>query len=413
MRLVLLALRNLSRNARRTLLSLSVIAAGSVAILLTAGFILFSFQGLQEALIRGGLAHLEIVREDALTEGAFRLDRPVSQGLDDWRAIREAAGEVAGVEAVAPNLHFMGVAQAGERSASFAGVGVEPASEDRMGFETKMRGGQELPDEPPPEGADRVLLAVGLADSLGVEVGDFVTLLGLSPDGMLNALDVEVAGLYTTGIQDLDQRLLKVHLATAQRLLQTERVSDLLVMLEEDPMLPAAQQALANRLADREPPLAFVTWRERAPYFDQVRNLYLGIFWFLGSVIFVLVVLSASNTLMMTVMERVREIGTLRAVGTSRAQIAVIFLSEALWLGLFGGILGGVAGYLLTVGINALKLKMPAPPGAVDPIDLQLALVPEAFGGVIVLMMVVLGVSAVVPIAKAIRLEVVEALSHV
>lgn len=413
MRLALLALRNLSRNRRRTLLSLAVIAAGSVAILLTTGFVLFSFRGLEHALIHGGLAHLEIVRADALTEGAFRLDRPVSQGLDEWEAVRAEAAALPGVAAVAPNLHFMGVAQAADRSASFAGVGVEPGAESRMGFGTKMRGGEPLPDEAPEEGADRVLLTVGLADSLGVAVGDWVTLLGLSPEGMLNALDVEVAGLYTTGIQDLDTRLLKVHLTTAQRLLQTARVSDLLVLLEEDAAMTATGRTLETRFADREPPLALVTWRERAPYFDQVRNLYLGIFYFLGSVIFVLVVLSTSNTLMMTVMERVREIGTLRAVGTSRSQIAGIFLAEALWLGLFGGLLGDLVGFLATLGINALKLKMPAPPGAVDPIDLQLAIVPEAFVGVVLLMMVVLAVSAVVPITKATRLQVVEALAHV
>ncbi|MDX1632702.1 MAG: FtsX-like permease family protein, partial [Thermoanaerobaculia bacterium] len=401
------------RNVRRTALSLAVVGAGTVALLLTAGFILFSFRGLQDAIIRGGMGHLEVVRKEAVTEGAFRLDRPVSQGLEEWEELRRRITGVAGVEAAAPNLHFMGVAQAGERSASFAGVGVEPSSEEAMGFETKLRDGEGLSREAPAAGEDGVLLTVGLAESLGAEVGDWITLLGVSPGGVLNALDVRVTGLYTTGIQDLDTRLLKVHLATAQRLLQTERVSNLLVMLEGDELLPGAEERLSRALSERQPELTLVTWRERAPYYDQVRNLYLGIFYFLGSVIFVLVILSASNTLMMTVMERVREIGTLRAVGTSRAQIASIFLAESLWLGLFGGLLGGACGLLATAGINALDLKMPPPPGAVDPIDLKLALVPEAFLGAVVLMMVVLALSAAVPILKATRVEVVEALSHV
>ena len=69
----------------------------------------------------------------------------------------------------------------------------------------------------------------------------------------------------------------------------------------------------------------------------------------LGSVIFVLVCLSTSNTLLMSVMERVREIGTLLALGTSRAQVAVLVLCEALWLGL----LGALAGDALALGIGA------------------------------------------------------------
>ena len=85
-----------------------------------------------------------------------------------------------------------------------------------------------------------------------------------------------------------------------------------------------------------------------------MRNLYLGIFWFLGAVILVLVVLATSNTLVMAVMERMREIGTLRAIGTSRAQIAAIVLLEALWLGLLGGALGCLLGVAATAGDQRL-----------------------------------------------------------
>ena len=126
-----------------------------------------------------------------------------------------------------------------------------------------------------------------------------------------------------------------------------------------------------------------------------------------------LVVLSASNTLLMTFMERIREIGTLRAIGTSRGQIAQIVLFEALWLGLFGALLGDLLGFLTIALVNSLALEMPPPPGAVSPIDLQLAIVPEAFAGTIVLMVVVLAAAALVPILKTARLRVVEALSHV
>ncbi len=144
-----------------------------------------------------------------------------------------------------------------------------------------------------------------------------------------------------------------------------------------------------------------------------MRNLYLGIFWFLGSVILVLVVLSASNTLLMAVLERTRELGTLRAIGTSRAQVAAIVLLEALWLGLLGGALGSLLGWLATLAINASHLQMPPPPGAVDPIDVELAFVPSAFAGTLLLMLVVLAVAAAVPIARATRLRVAEALTAV
>jgi putative ABC transport system permease protein len=412
MKLPRMALRNLARNRRRTLISLLVVATGTVALVLTAGFIAFSFRGLEQALIHGGLGHLEIAAASAT--GRDRVDRPVGDALHDWRALRARLEASPEVTAAGANVHLMGMASSpAGTSASFVGVGVEPDREQAMGFTTRLRAGSPLPETAPPAGEDVVLLARGLATSLGVEVGDLVTLLSLSPDGMLNALDVRVTGILTTGVQDLDTRYLKMHLATAQRLLQTESVSDLLLVLDERVALGAGRVAAERLVAGHTPPLAVVDWRARAPFYDQVRNLYLGIFWFLGTVILVLVVLSTSNTLMMAVLERTRELGTLRAIGTSRIQVAAIVLLEALWLGLLGSMAGSLLGWLAMLAINAAGIQMPPPPGAVEPIDLQLAAVPAAFAGATALMLLVLALAAVVPVLRVTQLRVAEALASV
>ncbi|HVS03922.1 MAG TPA: FtsX-like permease family protein [Thermoanaerobaculia bacterium] len=413
MTLAWIALRNLARNRRRTLLSLLVVAAGSVGILLTAGFITFSFQGLAEAIVRGGLGHFEIVRRSALGGSADRLDRPIEHGLEDWQRLRRRVEALPEVAAATANVHLLGMATAGQATASFVGLGVEPERQRAMGFTTRLRAGESLPPVPPLIGEEVVLLASGLADTLGVGPGDWVTLMAVTPHGMLNALDARVVGTYTTGLQDLDTRFLQVPLATAQRLLETPLVADLVVTLEKGVPLERGAAALERLAAGHDPPLAVVGWRQRAPYYRQVRDLYRGIFWFLGSVVFVLVVLSTSNTLLMAVMERLRELGTLRAIGTGRAQLAAIVLCEALWLGVLGGALGCLLGLLATWGINALQLQMPPPPGAVDPIDLRLALLPQAFAGTVLLMTAVLAVAAIVPVARAVRLRIVEALGHV
>jgi len=412
MRWVLMALRNLTRNRRRTLISLLVVATGAVALLLTSGFVVFNFRGLETALVHGGLGHLEVAAKSSAGPG--QMDRPVTDALTDWRALRSRLEALPDVSAVGANVHLMGMASTpAGKSASFVGVGVEPDREGAMGFNTRLRAGEPLPQALPAEGDDVAILAQGLAATLGAKTGDVVTLLALTPDGSLNALDVRVAGIFTSGVQDLDTRFVKLHLASAQRLLQTESVSDLLVMLRDEVPLERGQGAVEHLVAGHAPPLAVVDWRARAPFYDQVRNLYRGIFWFLGTVILVLVVLSASNTLLMAVLERTRELGTLRAIGTSRPQLAAIVLLEALWLGVLGGALGCLLGWLATLGINAMHLQMPPPPGAVDPIDVELALVPAAFAATVALMLVVLTVAATIPIARATRLRVAEALTHV
>lgn len=410
-----LALRNLARNRRRTALSLAVIASGAAAIVLTAGFVRFSFDGLREAMIHGGLGHLEVASAaEVARRGAGTLDRPADAGVDGWRELRDELERLPDVAAVGANLHLMGIAQReGGAAVSFVGVGVEPASERAMGFVTKLRQGEALPDAPPAAGDDVALLAVGLAESLGAAVGDRVTLLAARGDGMLNALDVRVAGLYTTGVAELDTRMLKLPLASAARLAESERVSNLLVALDDTAATERARDAAVGLLARRSQPLAVTPWTARAPFYGQVRDLYLGIFNFLGAIVVLLVVLASSNTLVMTVFERMRELGTLRAIGTTPGQIAALLVAEALWLGLLGGALGAAAGWAGVHGLNALGLQMPPPPGAVDAIDLRLAVVPEAMAGAVGLMTAVLLVASLVPILRAVRIEVVEALGHV
>jgi len=411
MKLLAIALRNLSRNRRRTLLSLLVIASGTAGLLLTAGFVRFSFSGLEDAIIRGGLGHFEVVPEGEAELNSVQ--RAAVPGLADWRSVRAAIETVPQVRAAGGVIHLSGVVGLGDRSSAFLALAVEPDRERRMGFDVKLREGEDLPGEPPAEGADRALLGLGLARTIGARPGDGVTIMVVTPDGMLNAVDMTVAGLFTTGLQDLDSRLIKLHLASAGRLAETDSVSSIIVALSDGAAIEPARSELERRLSGRTQRLALLDWRSRAPFYAQVRSLYSGIFWFLGGVIFLLVCLANSNTLLMAMMERVREIGTLLALGTSRARIGALFLSEALWLGLLGALAGDALGLALATVVNALRVEMPPPPGAVSGFPLQLQLAREDFLLATCLMLAVTGISALLPIARATRLRIVDALGHV
>lgn len=411
MKFAAIAFRNLTRQRRRTLLSLLVIAAGGVAILLTAGFIRFSFDGLREALIRGGLGHLEVTGADLAAQSS--LERSMQPSVAEWEPLRNEIERLPHVLAAGGAIQMTGIVSRDQRSAAFLSVAVEPARERGMNMEVKLRAGANLPDEAPPEGEDTALLGLGLGRTLQAGVGDTVTVLAMTGEGTLNAMDLKVIGLVTTGLQELDARVLKVHLATAQRLLGTTNVTSVVVGLDDTSQTDAVKGAVERLTAAHRPPLGVVDWNARAPFYNQVRALYAGIFWFLGIIVFVLVCLSNSNTLLMSVMERVREIGTLLAIGTSPTQVASIVVLEALWLGLLGGLIGDACGYVLVRVVNALDIQMPPPPGAASAIDLKLSVVPGDFLAVIALMLVVLGVAAIFPALRSVRLRIVDALGHV
>jgi len=127
----------------------------------------------------------------------------------------------------------------------------------------------------------------------------------------------------------------------------------------------------------------------------------------------VLVVLSAGDAMTMTVMERVREIGTLMAVGTSRLRVMAMFVVEGLTLGTLGGFLGLAVGYALATGLTRAGIQMPPPPTFTTGFPLQIAVVPALYASVLVAMIVTLGAAAVLPAARAARLRITDALGHV
>ena len=128
---------------------------------------------------------------------------------------------------------------------------------------------------------------------------------------------------------------------------------------------------------------------------------------------FVLVCLATSNTLLMSVMERVREFGTLLAIGTGRGQVALMVVLEALWLGVVGALAGDAVAAVLVAAINAAGIEMPPPPGAAAGFPLQLAVRPGDFVAAVGLMVVVLAVASVLPALRTVRLRIVDALGHV
>jgi putative ABC transport system permease protein len=400
-----IAFRNVFRNTRRTALTVLVISFGAAALLLSGGFFAYNFDGLRETTIRNGLGHLQISTERHLTQGE---ERPLENGLEGYARLQEWLESREHVRATTAEIAFVGLISNGEKSEAFLGSGVDPERERLMGFSLNLKDGEGLSAD------DDALLGVGLASALKATPGDVLTLMGTTTDGALNAVDVRVAGLYATGIREFDSRALKVSLRTAQRLLDTDRVTKVIVRLDATRHTEEVRSALvAAGLGPQGAGLGVRSWHELAHFYKQVVLLYDAIFLFLGVIIFILVVLSSSNTMMMSVFERVREIGTLMAFGTRRRHVLAIFVLEGAVLGVLGGLCGLAVSYGLIQVINGAGLIMPPPPSFSTGFPLEVKLVPSLFGGVFVLIVAVLTASAVLPAWKGARMRIVDALGHV
>jgi putative ABC transport system permease protein len=409
-----LALRNLLRQRRRTALTLMVVVAGFLALSLAGGFMAQTFEGLADGAIRGGLGHLQV-----LPQGALEGDEAQSleKALPDGEALAARLRLDPAVAEVLPRIQFMGLLSSGPRSVAFLGTAVDPGLEPKhMACLEALKAGARAPGGQGSRwlstdlAAREVILGTGLARALGATVGSSLTLMSTTRDGALNAVDVEVAGLQDLGLRELNDRFLTTSLATAGQLLEAGPTRSRLSIVLKRPQDTAAEQA---RLQGQLPGASVQPWFDLASFYRQVKLLYFAIFGFLGLVLFLVVLLATANTLLMSVMERVREFGVLRAMGLRPRQLLALLQWEGAFLGLLGSALGLAATLLLRAGLNALHLQMPAPPGTSHGYELNIHLVPLVYAAVALGLQATLQVSALFPGLKAARLRIVEALRHV
>lgn len=399
-----LAWRNVARNRRRSLLTGGILAFGFASFTLSAGFMLQSFQGLRDNTIRSGLGHLQVADARAFTQSE---EMPLQFGLSDADAVIARIAQDPAVRVILPRLEFMGLITAQARSVPFVGVGVDPLAEKTgTDIPSTIRTGVWLDS-----GERALVLGTGLARTLNVTVGDGVTLLATTPDGTLNAVDAVVAGLADIHFKELNDRYLAAPLTLAQELLDSPgTVSKISVMLHATGKETEVAQRLSAALGGK---LAVRTWEELAQFYNQVKMLYIGIFGFMGIVLMVVVFLAAVNTTLMTVTERTREIGTLRALGARPRVVLTNFVLEGAVLGLAASVGGALLSLLISSVLNASAIEMPPPPGATRGIPIHVQFFALAYAGAAAAMTVAAVVASYFPARRAAKMSIVEALTHV
>lgn len=312
------------------------------------------------------------------------------------------------VRVVLPRIQFSGLISNGDKSAIYMGTGIDPRREFTItGPFMQMHKGEIL--TPTPEDIPGVMLAKGLARSLKSEVGSVLTLLTTTSEGSLNGLDVQVTGIFGTGVPELDKRKLFVDTNTAQALLLTQRVSTLSAYLYET----SDTQSYQEEIKQRYPVLATRNWSDLAFFYHKVRNLYDRIFTVVGLVILAVVLLSVVNTMSMAVIERTREIGTMAALGTLPGQVLRNFIIEAIVIGTMGSVFGMLLTGSFTVFLEVFEVMMPPPPGMTTGYPLRLYFSAELYAWTVSIMVSIAVLGAYVAAIRGVKRPIVDALGHV
>ena len=396
------AIHNTLRNRRRSLVTVSIAALGTAAILLAGGFALYTYEALAQAAART-TGHLILGKPDQFARDE---DTPLQHGLDDVAALRTQLLADPAVRQVLPKIEFSGLISNGDKSTVMMATGVEPDSEFGVkGPFLTITDGQVLASGSTDA---EIMLGEGLARSLKATPGTSLTLLASTTEGAMNAMDVRVKGIFSTVVPDIDKRLVYTDIATAQRLLVTQRVSSFGVFLDR----MGSAQPVQQRLAAQYPQLTVQTWMDQAFFYRSVRDLYNRIFGALGLIIGVIVVFVVTNAMAMAIIERTREIGTLRALGTLPSQLLRTLALEGMVLGGVGALSGAALSLGISLMLYVVPVNMPPPPGRSVGYPLNISIDPLMYAATLLAMVLLTMLASSWVARKTVNMPVVDALAH-
>lgn len=398
-----LAWRNIWRNKTR-----SLIIMASVAIGLFAGiFVLALYEGMLHARVRtvidAEVAHLQIHHRH------FKDDYDPALVLNDQNRVVDALQEIKSIRHSAYRSVTQAMLTTATGSAGVQINGIVPELENPVsGLNKKIIEGEELTNK----NQNGVLVGKKLTEKMKLKIGSKLVLTFVDRESNITAGAFRVVGIYQTNNSPLDERNVYVHQGTLNTYLNTEGAShEIAIILHHDEDVEGVKQQLVARFPD----YLVHTWKENSPETDlmvSTINQY-------SSIIIIIIMIALAfgiiNTMLMSVLERTREIGMLSALGMNRIKVFNLILSETILLTLVGVPLGFLISwitidYFSTAGIDISSFSGAAMSG----FGFSSIMYPEFPGARIPTVMIIVTstalLSSLFPSLKAIKLQPADAL---
>jgi putative ABC transport system permease protein len=328
-----LAARNVLRNVRRTVITVAAIALGMTALLFNWAFI----DGVNEQMIDNSTrylaGHLQLHRK------GYHDDQSLDRLLAGGGAIAAQVAGAAPGAAVSTRLEGSALVSAGEKSRGVLVLGLEPTAERAVTTLAQTVGEGEFLDAGEPTG---VVLGARIAEALQARVGAEVVLVTQAVDGSVGAGRFRVRGVFRTRMDMLDGGYVLMTLPAAQELYGAgDGITTVVARLPDRAGVPQARARIEAALG---PAHEVLDWPALLPSVVQSVSFHTVVGYVLLLVLFIVVAVGITNTVLMAVMERTREFGVMMALGTGQGQLTRVVFYEACLLGLAGVVLGAVLG---------------------------------------------------------------------
>jgi putative ABC transport system permease protein len=406
-----IAIRNLLRYKRRTLLTASLITVGVVFVLVFIS-VSGSFKNMMIGQITDSMiGHLQVHRKGYVASiETLPLNLNVKAGaIARLEAILDKQPEI---EAYSPRIKFGGMFSNFTETSSIRLTAVYPERE----FKTTpllptrvIEGSKELKQ-------GGILIPELLAKGMKVKVADMVVIVATNADGSVNGKQFTVTGILqsVTGPGGRDGY---IHIDDAKELLRMDsnEISEFAIRLKDFGKLGKFSEKLDGLLSkelnqQNKPIFELHTWEKLSPFFNIARMIDVMTF-FIKLMLIAIVLISIMNVMIMAVYERIREIGTIAAIGTLPGRILNMFVIEGFCLGVVGAIIGNIVGIVIILILNISKITFNF--GQQKGIILQANINPYDIMVISATVIIVSVLASLQPAFKASRMEPIKALRHV
>jgi putative ABC transport system permease protein len=329
--------RNLWRNQRRTILTISTVALSVTVSNVGTRYSTAVLRIWEEGSINHGTAHAQI-------HARTYFDRPdvisVERTIADDDAFQQRITGDGDVGDVTKRIVFEGIISSGAKTIYFLGRGVDPETEKKVSpeiFHPDTDTGQFISTMIP----DGIVIGKGLADTLGIKVGDDATLMVNTLAGSVNGVDVKVIGIVNPPLPGLSKRLVYAHIDYVKKSINLEhRYTQLAIRLKPG---IAPEPFVARHVEEaNKAGLDMRGWWQIDPMIRKVEKIWDSVVGVICFLLFISAGISVLNIIFMLVAERTVEIGTLMAIGAKPRDIKFLFASEAVLIGLIGGVIGAM-----------------------------------------------------------------------
>ncbi len=339
---VKMAWRNIWRNPRRSILTMTAIAFATLLLVFMLSFQFGSYDTMINSAVKIHTGHLQVQAKGYQGKKRMRLAVP------DPGAIGTILEATPGIEAYTYRANAFSLVSSEERTYGIVVIGIDPAREANVSTLKKViRQGSYLSSTD----TNQALVGELLAKNLRVGLGDQLVVLGQGRDGSVAATVVEVKGIFNSGQDEFDRSSIHVPLKHFQEVYAMRGgVHEVVALGKSLGAIPAIRKTVAGAIEnkDEKQPLVVLDWMDLMPGLVEGIQLDLISGLILYFILIVVVAFSILNTFLMSVFERTKEFGVLMAIGTTPGRLTKVLLLESLTMTAVGIVVGMIAGILIT-----------------------------------------------------------------